>query len=440
MLTTLRRLLLIPMILCAGAGDAALAQVAEEWEITEQGSYGFYQTRKHNKNVVVAADAAHYAFLSSHTADELYLSDDTASTLRLARSDAHPILHYDMAYPTVDRIYVLADSVFYNQSRWDPVAGMIFRTEDRGATWDTIRFPAGVALARLAMADALHGIATQHYRDSSTYFRTTDGWRTWQRLDLPADVGPIYNLAAPEPDVYIINGTIRTTDGGVTWQRATVAPVYGVQHRMRFLDRNRGWSAGGTSNGNGDQRRDVIHRTTDGGMTWTLVLDEERGLPFGLGDIVFSDALHGYASGHAAKLLATNDGGLTWTTLSLPDELTATFNLAYLASPRPGVAVGVGNGVVVRRRTSVVADVSVNAAQSLRAYPVPARSLLTVEGLAPGARVTLTSITGLEAARALSSAVNQTVVRIDLAGLARGVYLLRALSERGSETRLVVVE
>jgi photosystem II stability/assembly factor-like uncharacterized protein len=102
----------------------------------------------------------------------------------------------------------------------------------------------------------------------------------------------------------------------------------------------------------------------DGGLTWkTLVAGE--GMAFG--GIDFTDVAHGWLAGRtvdvgpyssqagAAVLLATGDGGLTWTSLALPPQVTsqAAAGAGLLdvdfADARHGVAAGWTGGGSSRR-------------------------------------------------------------------------------------------
>jgi len=78
-----------------------------------------------------------------------------------------------------------------------------------------------------------------------------------------------------------------------------------------FIDDLNGWAVGGELE---DGVGSLIQRTTDGGRTWEVVYADGAGFP--LRDVVFTDALHGWAVSSSGtlvgNLIATSDGGHSW--------------------------------------------------------------------------------------------------------------------------------
>jgi photosystem II stability/assembly factor-like uncharacterized protein len=108
-------------------------------------------------------------------------------------------------------------------------------------------------------------------------------------------------------------GTIlKTTDGGATWTKLVVPDSSGLDFRdiQAFDDR----TAYVLSIGPGELSR--IYKTLDGGMNWTLQHTNRDPKGF-LDAIAFWDADHGLALGDPVEgryvILATDDGGKTWT-------------------------------------------------------------------------------------------------------------------------------
>jgi photosystem II stability/assembly factor-like uncharacterized protein len=95
---------------------------------------------------------------------------------------------------------------------------------------------------------------------------------------------------------------VTSEDNGSTWKRAK-APAAPLLTAVRFVDEKRGWVVGHDS---------IVLATTDGGETWTKqfsAAEEQR--PF-LG-VHFLDAKRGYAVGAYGAFYETSDGGAKWT-------------------------------------------------------------------------------------------------------------------------------
>ena len=94
---------------------------------------------------------------------------------------------------------------------------------------------------------------------------------------------------------------VLSDDGGASWRRAK-SPAAPLLTAVHFVDARQGWAVGHDS---------VILATGDGGETWTLQFSapaENRPLL----DVHFLDANHGIAVGAYGAYYETGDGGKTW--------------------------------------------------------------------------------------------------------------------------------
>jgi photosystem II stability/assembly factor-like uncharacterized protein len=146
---------------------------------------------------------------------------------------------------------------------------------------------------------------------------------------------------------------LRTADGGRTWRSLGPLPMFrtvgnpapfAVGGTYNFVDARHGWFMIGLG-ALGSMDVD-IHRTADGGHSWTKVAsdntrDERSGLPFGgqkLG-ITFLNTATGWITGYIAGcdhtyFFVTQDGGRTWQEqrFPVPPQVTSRWN-GYTMSP-----------------------------------------------------------------------------------------------------------
>lgn len=94
---------------------------------------------------------------------------------------------------------------------------------------------------------------------------------------------------------------IYSDDQGKTWTQAKV-PTRSLLTALHFVDAQHGWAVGHDTQ---------VLATTDGGATWSLQFEDlERESP--LIDVWFENLNHGIAVGAYGTLLETTDGGKTW--------------------------------------------------------------------------------------------------------------------------------
>jgi len=100
----------------------------------------------------------------------------------------------------------------------------------------------------------------------------------------------------------------------------------------QFVSKDRGWAVGS---------RGAILATEDGGKSWTT---QNSGTTATLNAIRFIDAKNGWVAGSRGMILATKDAGKTWT-----KQTTGTTNILYgvhFANAEKGWAVGSGGTIL----------------------------------------------------------------------------------------------
>jgi photosystem II stability/assembly factor-like uncharacterized protein len=174
--------------------------------------------------------------------------------------------------------------------------------------------------------------------ESSRIFRTDDLGQTWQEKEANIEYERIiFDLYFKDDSngfaVGLGGKVLRTNDQGLTWklrQTRPWSPLHGVSMA--------GDSTVVVVGGNG-YNYGIIHRSTDLGITWTMI----DTFDFELRDVVFTDEKTGFAAGYGV-MLKTEDGGLTWDYTSAQKEF---FSALSFPSPQVGYAVG-RTGTIVK--------------------------------------------------------------------------------------------
>jgi len=221
-------------------------------------------------------------------------------------------------------------------------SGTILRTTDGGATWRTQASGTSAALYGVSFTGPDLGIAVGA---GGIIIRTSDGGIVWTIQESGTNL-PLFDVCLINDRKGVVvgaNGTIlRTTDSGLTWTSEISGTTKGLRG-IAFADSLTGVSVG----------RGVIVRTTDGGVTWTEQLANTvefdavslyanmglacgpsgfsgsgfvfRSTDYGLtwtneygGAALFGISLEdvdvGIVVGENGAILATSDGGKSWTT------------------------------------------------------------------------------------------------------------------------------
>ncbi len=192
----------------------------------------------------------------------------------------------------------------------------IMRTNDGGATWDSITISNGSVtyeLTDLFFTDINNGYAGGTTNNTQVVLKTTDNGTIWNVVTPdPSQPNPVTSLSFTDPvSGYASDETFlyRTTDGGANWTTST--PGFVIKD-IGFTDMANGYACGQTA------PNAVVMKTSDGGQTWNTVLSAT--FPFFTTssmqqlDVVNSNVV--YCTGqYSTVLFRTFDGGLTWDTL-----------------------------------------------------------------------------------------------------------------------------
>jgi photosystem II stability/assembly factor-like uncharacterized protein len=178
----------------------------------------------------------------------------------------------------------------------------LFKSTDGGNNWSKQEFGIKNKLNSVFFVDENNGWLTC----GSIILFTKDGGITWDTTSIPLDnYGSIFFVTDNLGCVTSFSGNIyRTTNGGETWNLVESNFLHYYQD-IFFLDNLRGWVVGSAW-----QFNSAFLSTNDGGLTWTEHTEPENFL--GLNSVIFMDSLNGFITGSEKYLFRTSNGGETW--------------------------------------------------------------------------------------------------------------------------------
>ena len=189
---------------------------------------------------------------------------------------------------------------------------------------------------------------------------TSDGGRSWQDVTPPEAIvsAPPQGLAAityfnaggnawvtfisqtPQPPTSQTQKFWHSSDNGKTWQSGELSLVgfqmeYFIPFQLGFLDAQHGWVIAHVGAGMSHDYI-VAFTTSDGGRTWSRVIDSEKNLELmscQKTGLAFSTTVNGWLVGNCPGLMtnlffySTTDGGQTWQQANLtpPNKQPADF-------------------------------------------------------------------------------------------------------------------
>lgn len=160
---------------------------------------------------------------------------------------------------------------------------------------------------------------------------------------------------------------LATEDGGTTWTYQG-NPQYGILHDVDFVDRLNGQVVG-TASGRPDEIRYTTLGTNHAGETWQATLATKLGdeaVPINMFGIAVTVPMHAVAVGEAGRILVTFDGGKTWRNRRSGTNETL-YDVAF-ADRRRGVAVG---GVDFQGDHRAIVLATNDGGESWTAFPEP---------------------------------------------------------------------
>lgn len=219
-------------------------------------------------------------------------------------------------------------------------AGTLLRTTDSGATWQQLDVPTTVNLRDVSCAQANPDYCIV-VGEGGVALRSTDARTTATWTNISANLGiPVMTLKSTgvvnSEKAYIgyDNGTILTLDGGASWTELPIGYVPGTPNRMSVFPDGSGFLWGGNATAARqwhlhDFARSATVRTTD--VTTTNALPATAKVHHASAWAAFTPA-----TGTAAKVYLSADGGATWSlaTKVMEGQTSSTENSVPVALAR----------------------------------------------------------------------------------------------------------
>ncbi len=221
-----------------------------------------------------------------------------------------------------------------------PCTASIFRSADGGQTWT--EHP--LADPDACIYELYDGSGTHVFaRTRVGVFRSTDDGLTWRRIEAPAFPGAAretffahpsgHAAALTRADVLTADTVYTSVDDGHTWQAVALQKAYAHLEEIAISAQGTLLGQGRRSLGNGDVAHEVL-RSTDGGVTWTLLWSEAREVDI---YVVGPDL---YVNVHRGAFRHSSDDGASW------QEIPHNFTSILSAVPSDeGILAGTTRGV-----------------------------------------------------------------------------------------------
>jgi photosystem II stability/assembly factor-like uncharacterized protein len=252
--------------------------------------------------------------------------------------------------------------LYFSLCHFDPAQGGLFKSTDRGTTWNRIGPMDAPLVARIDPRDTRHLFVGSGVRGSTMgLWESKDAGATWAKLATfnagGRFIDDIYEIAVDPAnfDHMLVSshspwdwgnvpagaGIVETRDGGKTWIAHDPQGSWGMGHGIWFLGNSATWLLGTQDNG--------YWRTTNSGQTWTKV--SEVNMAHGGGQVYRASNGAWYVSSARGTLRST-DGGASFKEVGSASFTTAVFGdgqrlytaQAYAGAPGPFSVSGENDG------------------------------------------------------------------------------------------------
>lgn len=211
-----------------------------------------------------------------------------------------------------------------------------YKTTDGGNTWNLVTniTPNPMAICGLDCVGTSTVYGCGAYFTPAHVIKSTDSGNTWQFIDMSAYATALVDINFINENVGFVSGSnanggviLKTTDGGITWTPILNSGTNGDYiWKIQILNSNQNVIFGSVEAVAPNPGR--LAKSTDGGITWTYTNAPETIIQA----VGFLNENHGWMGGHTTGFYETFNGGLTWTNTGVGSNLNRLFfvgNTAY---------------------------------------------------------------------------------------------------------------
>ena len=188
--------------------------------------------------------------------------------------------------------------------------GTLAISQDQGITWED-QVPTAIDLWQASIVDANTWYIAG---DKGTILKTTDGGQTMLKKGIVGSVDPYYAVYFKNASEGWVTGKTtgkiyHTTNGGDSWSTFTI-PGFAATKSYRdffFINDTVGYALGVGGK---------VAKTVDGGVTWNLTGDNIN-TAHSLFCTYWKTEQNGYAGSRSGLLYITNNGGVTWSSITV---------------------------------------------------------------------------------------------------------------------------
>lgn len=304
-------------------------------------------------------------------------------------------------------------------------SGVLLKTSNGGLDWEMVNLPISSNDLNSVLLKSNFGMITG---DDGMVLTTSDFGNSWI-LSNAGTTNDLLKASITENGNFIVIGRAGTyllsQDNGNTWNQVNQFDSSSDLKSITFPSSERGWLI--SDNGK-------VYRTDDEGSNWfeNQLFDDVQ-----LNDVLFTSEEKGWIIGNDGVLLSSEDGGETWN----QDDFNIDVDLRSISFPAEGTGYIVGEkGTFMRYLPFTVSTENIANQEKVVIYPNPTYGFLKVqvneEKLIE--LIQVYSLSGKSIKKFYN--INSSMLDINLAGLAKGIYVVSITCDGETVNRKVVIQ